>query len=418
LKKILIKYKNLIENFASLYILKITNIIIPLITLPYLVRILGVDNFGLISFAQVFASFFVMIVDFGFWLSVVRLISIHEKDKEKISEIFSSVIVIKLILLTVSFIVYYLIVYNVEKFSNHSLLYLYMYGIVIGQGLFPNWFFQGMQRMKFITILNVIVKVVFLILIFIMIKKPDDYLNYPILLSLGYIGILPFAFYLIKRDFDVRFFIPSMDKLLYYIKYSSHFFFSRIAVKLYESGGIFVVGLISTDLVVGYYAIADKLRVSITSLYTPISQALYPYIAKERNIKLYKKIFILINLVNIVGLLILFIFTAEILDIIFSEHSMLTVWLLRVFIIAMLLDVPSILMGYPLLGAFGYTNYVNYVIVFSSLIYLFCLMILYLFGILAVKSVAILYVFIIGIGVILRVYGIYKYKIFIEGYSK
>jgi PST family polysaccharide transporter len=90
-----------------------------------------------------------------------------------------------------------------------------------------------------------------------------------------------------------------------------------------------------------------------------------------------------------------------------------------VFVIAMLLDVPSILMGYPLLGAFGYTNYINYVIVFSSLVYLFCLIVLYLFGMLTVKFVALLYVFTIGVGVIMRVYGIYKYKIFsIEDYSR
>ena len=60
------KYKILIENFVSLYLLKIANILIPLVTLPYLVRVLGVENFGLISFAQVFAGFFVVFVDFGF----------------------------------------------------------------------------------------------------------------------------------------------------------------------------------------------------------------------------------------------------------------------------------------------------------------------------------------------------------------
>jgi len=232
----LIKYKLLIENFLSLYLLQIANIIIPLITLPYLVRVLGVESFGLVSFAQVFAGFFVMFVDFGFNLSIVRLISVHSEDHNKLSELFSSVIVIKIGLLIIAFIVFSLVVLDIQKFSSHKFLYLYMYGIVIGQGLFPVWFFQGMQKMRYITVLNLIVKLLFLFLIFALIHHPSDYLWYPILLSFGYIGILPFAFYLIIKNFKIRFFIPPINTLLYYVKYSSHFFISRIAVRLYEGG--------------------------------------------------------------------------------------------------------------------------------------------------------------------------------------
>ena len=412
--KSITKYKELIENFASLYILQITNILIPLITLPYLVRTLGVESFGLVSFAQVFAMFFIMFVDFGFNLSIVRIISVDSEDKEKVSEIFSSVIVIKLILILLSFALYYSIVANIAKFYRDELLYLYMYGIVIGQGLFPIWFFQGMQKMRYITILNFVVKVLFLALIFILIHSSDDYLNYPILLSLGYLFVLPFAFYIIKRDFEIKFYLPSIEKLLFYTKYSSHFFLSRIALRFYEGGGLFVVGLIAPDIVVGYYAIADKLRSAITSLYSPISQVLYPYIAKEKNVKLYKKIFTLINMVNIIGLIILYSYTEEILELVFGTSSELTVTIMRIFVIAMLFDIPSILLGYPMLGAFGYTNYVNYSLVITAVIYLLALATLYFIGVLSVKIVAILYISTIFIELFLRAFGVYKYKLWRE----
>ena len=414
MKAIIIKYKELIENFASLYLLKITNILIPLVTLPYLVRVLGVESFGLVSFAQVFALFFVMVVDFGFNLSIVRLISIDSENKEKVSEIFSSVIVIKLILLLLSFLVYYFIVSSVEKFSKDELLYLYMYGIVIGQGLFPVWFFQGMQKMRYITILNLVVKVVFLALIFMLIRTSDDYLNYPILLSFGYISILPFAFYIIKKEFDIRFYVPTMERLVYYIKYSSHFFVSRIAVRLYDGGGLFVVGFIAPDAVVGYYAIADKLRNAITSLYSPISQTLYPYIAKERNVKLYKKLFMIINILNLIGLMVLFIYTQEILEFVFGSTLDGTVMFMQIFVFVMILDVPSILLGYPLLGAFGYTNYVNYSLVATAIVYLLLLAVLYFIGLLSAKLVAMLYIFTIFIEFSLRAFGVYKYKLWSE----
>ncbi len=405
------KHQNLVENFFYLYVSKITNILIPLVTLPYLVRVLGIENYGLISFAQVFALLFVVFVDFGFDLSIVRIISINSDNIKKVSEIFNSVIVIKILLILISFTFYYFIINYFDKFSKDELLYLYMYGIVIGQGLFPLWFFQGMQQMKYITILNFAVKVIFLILVFLLVKTEDDYINYPILFSLSYIIVLPFAFYTIKTKFNVDFFIPSIEKLIYYTKYSSHFFASRVALRFYEGGGLFVVGLVSSDLIAGYYAIADQLRAAITSLYSPISQALYPYISKEKNIKLYKKMFYAINIVNIFGLVILFVFTEDILDLLFGSHSFMTVSLIRIFVFVMAMDVPSILVGYPLLGAFGYTHFVNYSLVITAVIYFILLTIMYLFGLVSAKTVAFLYLFTIAIELGLRVYGVVKYKV-------
>ena len=221
--KKLANYKQLIENFISLYLLKIANIIIPLITLPYLVRVLGVDGYGVISFAQVFAGFFVMFVDFGFNLSMAREISVYSDDTTKVSKIVSTVFIIKAILLILGFFVYYLLISYFDKFVKYELLHLYMYGIVIGQGLFPYWYFQGMQKMRYITILNLIVKLTFLILILSLIKTPDDYLRYPVLLTFGYIGILPFAYYFAKKEFKFKFFLPSYRDIIYYLKYSSHF---------------------------------------------------------------------------------------------------------------------------------------------------------------------------------------------------
>jgi PST family polysaccharide transporter len=411
IKKIL-KHKTLLESFASLYLLKITNILIPLVTLPYLVRVLGVEKFGAISFAQVFANLFVILVDFGFMLSIVKLLSQHSHNKDKVSEIFSNVVILKLLLIIISFLIYLFVVTTFAKFNNDINLFLFMFGIVIGQGLFPDWFFQGMQKMRYIAILNFVVKILFLVLILTTIKNKSDYLNYPILLSFGYIAILPFAYYTIFKNFNITFFIPKVTKLWEYLKYSSHFFYSRIGAKVYSSAGLLIVGAISSELVVGYYAIADKLRGAITSLYFPISQALYPYISKEKNLNLYKKIFIVITLLNTIALSLLFIFAPEILEFIFNTSSNLSVYLIRVFAIVMLFDVPSILLGYPLLGAFGYSNYVNYSLVVTAFLYIVLAMCAFFANILSVKLVAILYFVTIFFEFLLRVYGVYKYKIF------
>ena len=96
--------KQLLSNFLSLTTLQAFTYILPLITLPYLVRVLGTEKFGLVMFAQAFIIFFNIFVDYGFNLSATREVSVNRDNKNKLTEIYSSVISIKLLLLVVSFV--------------------------------------------------------------------------------------------------------------------------------------------------------------------------------------------------------------------------------------------------------------------------------------------------------------------------
>ncbi|MBC7080594.1 MAG: oligosaccharide flippase family protein, partial [Methanothrix sp.] len=147
------EYRVISENFLSLSLLQILVYVMPLITLPYLTRTLGVANYGLVNFAMAFNAYFQVLTDYGFGLSAVREISINREDKKKISNIFSSVMIIKGVLTIISFLILTVIVFSYQKFTQHWPLYLFAFGIVIGTTLSPTWFYQGMERMKYITIL-------------------------------------------------------------------------------------------------------------------------------------------------------------------------------------------------------------------------------------------------------------------------
>ncbi len=273
--------KRLLSNFLSLAILQGANYILPLLTLPYLVRVLGVEYFGILSFATAMIVYFNVLVDYGFNLTATREISIHRNNKEKVIEIFSSVMSIKFILLVISFILLILLVFNVQKFSQHADIYIYTFGTVIGQMLFPVWFFQGMEKMKYITYLNIVSKLFFTIAIFIFVQEQSDFYIVPIVTSIGFIvaGIL--ALIVIYRDFGITFTLQKVSTLKIYLYDGWHLFSSGLFTMFYVNSPIVILGLFTNNTVVGYYTLADKVVKIVSSIFTPVQDALYPYIVKK-----------------------------------------------------------------------------------------------------------------------------------------
>ena len=276
--------KRLLENFISLSVLQGANYILPLITLPYLVRVLGPEKFGLVMFAQAFIQYFVILTDYGFNLSATREIAIHRDNKEKVSEIFSSVMVIKFGLLILSFIIMSIIVFSFEKFRKDWLIYYLTFGVIIGQVLFPIWFFQGMERMKYITILNIIAKLIFTVCIFIFIRETSDYIYVPLLNSLGFLVAGLISVWVVFKDFGIIFTLPSLADIKHQLKDGWYVFVSSVSINFYKQNCVLILGLFSSNTVVGYFSIAKKLVDVLNQIAGVISQTIYPYVIKKAQI--------------------------------------------------------------------------------------------------------------------------------------
>lgn len=272
--------KRLISNFTALSSVQAANYLLPLVTLPYLTRILGPAKFGLVAFAQATVMYLILLTDYGFNLSATRDISVHRQDNVTVSKIFSSIMAVKTILMAVSFLLLYVLITFVGRFADERMIYLYSFGMVIGNVLFPVWFFQGMERMKLIALLNILSRAIFTVSIFVFIKQTNDYVYVPLISSLGYIVSGIVAVILVLFRFRVRLMMPTFDQLKGQLRAGFHVFVSTMAVSFYTISNTFILGLFTSDVIVGYYSAAEKVVRAVQGLLGPFSQTIYPYMSK------------------------------------------------------------------------------------------------------------------------------------------
>ncbi len=273
-------FRRIMDNVIALTMLQLINYLVPLLTFPYLVRVLGIGAFGVFSFVLAVINYGIIITDYGFDLSATRHISLHRDDPEKVSEIFSSVITIKAVMALLFFLLLLVLTLSIEKFSEYMPLYLYGFGMVVGQVLFPVWFFQGIEKMRYITVLNALAKIIFAVAIVLFVTSPDDLDLVFIFNALGALIAGLTAFRIAVKQFGVRFNLQPMEKYLFYLKDAWYIFTSRVAVQLYQSLNIIILGFFVSNTLVGYYAIAEKIVRAVSTIMSSVPRAIYPYMSK------------------------------------------------------------------------------------------------------------------------------------------
>lgn len=306
LKKIKTKDgKILFENFLSLTALEVFGKIFPLITFPYILRVVGFEKYGIIVFASSLVLYFQTITDFSFKITAVREVATFKSSQNKLNIIYSKVITIKLILLFLSWGVITLIVYLSPSFLEYFEIYLYSSLMLLGTVLFPEWFFQGIEKMRYITYLNLGIKIFFTICIFIFIKNENDFWIYPLLQSAGYIGAGIVGQYLLVKKYNIRFVLLKKRILKNTITSNTPIFVNQFMPMMYNNTSVFLLGIMGTQTLLGIYkAILTVVNLGIMMLGV-LSRVFFPYLNRKKNTAFvnYKKMMLIIGTCLVVGLI-------------------------------------------------------------------------------------------------------------------
>ncbi|MHA3788489.1 flippase [Flavobacterium hauense] len=328
------------KNFFSLSILQGLNLVLPLITYPYLTRVLGADGIGLIFFAAVFINYFQVLTEYSFNMSATKDIATNAGNQEKLHEIFNDVLSTKIFLLGISFIGMLLIVFFIPYFRENKLIYILTFGNVVGLSIFPSWFFQGIQKMKYITYINFFSKIVFTAAIFVFVKTKDDILLAPLFTACGYIVAGLISLFYLRRYFKVPIKRQSFKRVKEQIKMGKYVFLSEFKITLFTNTNVLLLGFLAGNGAVGYFYIAEKLARAIGNLCTPFSLALFPYMSKEMHknaVNAYRDVLRIVKngmFLFIVFLIPVFIFAEEIIILLFGEkmHNSILVFRILLFI--------------------------------------------------------------------------------------
>lgn len=273
--------KRLLGNIVSLGAVQVFSYLLPFLSLPYLARTLGTEPLGHVAFALSVAQIMVILTDYGFNLSAPKAIAIHREDRTRITQVWCAVTFLRIVFVCTGVPIIGLGLLLVPAMRQAWDLIIITYLMVIGNVLFPQWLFQGLEQLKRVSVIQIIARLVTFGMMFLLVRGPSDARWAAMLQAAGTLlgGLL--ALPLTLRVLDTsQLQWPRRDDLTEQLVEGWHVFLSTAAINIYTSCNAFFLGLLATTQAVAHYHVAEKLIRAVQMLFGPIAGAVYPHVSR------------------------------------------------------------------------------------------------------------------------------------------
>lgn len=267
--------RKLIGNVGWLMLLQAVNVLLPFVTIPYVTRVFGVDGYGLFSIALNWTMYFQVIIEFGFNLSATKSVA-ENPDMHRLPSYLSSVIVARIFLVAVCFAIAVMLAACGQITGLQMQCLLMLFAMLLGIALQPNWLFQGLQDMKVVTVTTAIARIASVVLIFALVKRPDQVVLYAFLYSLTFVLSAAFSHWYAWRRYRLRMGRTTWRSVSNALRDGFPLFLSSAAGKVIGNVGVTVLGVLESAAIVGSYSAVLKIPQLVNVMYSPVSQALYP----------------------------------------------------------------------------------------------------------------------------------------------
>ena len=261
------------KNFAYKSVLTLSTYLINFITFPYVARVLGVERIGLVNFVDNTVNYFLLFATMGVGLLGVREIAAVKEDKKRRDQVYSSVLALNLLFTLVSLGIYLLCVVTIPKLCQYDELFYIGTAKILFTVFLVEWFFTGVENFRYITLRSILIKVLYIISVFLFVRDTSDYRLY-FILTVGVVVLNALINQLYIREFvRVRW---NNIQLFKYLKQNVTLGIYTLMTSMYLTFNVMYLGLVSNNTEVGYYTTAFKLYSVVLGFFTAFTNVMLP----------------------------------------------------------------------------------------------------------------------------------------------
>lgn len=383
-------YKKMGINTVMLYLLTAAKIVFPLITLPYLTRVLSVEGYGVVSYVKSIIIYVQLTIDFGFIYSSVKDIVEANGDRNIISKIVSNTVVAKLILSTFTFLVVIILAFSVPLLREYKLFLVLSFIPPFLSSFLLDFFYRGIEKMHIVSLIFVSMKTISTILTLCFIKSDTQILLIPIFDALGSLFAIVLTG-IIAKKLGVTLKLDSIKYAFSQLRKSFFYFTNSMASTAFGALNTVIIGIFIVDLkIIAYWSVCIQLIGAVQSLYKPISNSIYPYMIKNKDMRLIKKVLFVLMPLILVGSAACYLFSPWILTVMSGEQYAEAANIFRILLPVLVISFPVEILALPSLGAIGKIKQVNIATIFGAVTQILGLLILIVIQQFTVFNIAVL----------------------------
>jgi PST family polysaccharide transporter len=269
-----------LQNFLFLALIQSSTVLISIISMPLLIQSIGAEQFGWVNLSLSVIIVFNILVGFGFNLSAPREVALNQSNKAELSQLVSNIFSAKLLLAAFSSGLILLGAYGFNLFEGYRHILVLSVFLLFSEASFPLWFFQGMEKMKLVSVATIFSKLLFLMGLVLVIHKPEQSHWVNFLLGISGLGVNLCLLLYIHVILDIRFFSPQFSSIWKNLKDNVLLFFSNLASHISINGGLIILSFFASAATLGMYSLAERVVMILRLFPALIIQAIFPNSSK------------------------------------------------------------------------------------------------------------------------------------------
>lgn len=363
------------RNAAALGVMQIANYAVPLLLLPFLTRQLGMEAFGMVAITLAAIQLAFVLTDYGFSLSATYSISTNRENTDFVNQKISAIFGAKALLVSLLAVALIIASQTVPSLQAYTTYIIAAFIAICAQAFQPIWLFQGIERMKNITLYTVLTKVLYAILVLQLIRSPEDAVTVIYCWSAAQvIGLLASLYFMYSAGYRVSW--PSLQTVRHEFVDGAQFFWSRLAVAVYTSASTLVVGSQSAAQA-AQFAVCEQIYKAGQNVTSPINNAMFPYMAKNKDWKIFYKILFIAGITMTTGCLVLAYYATPLLTILFGDEYGTATPVLLIFLCTTIINYFGVTFGYSAFSALGRVEIANISVIVGAIIHAATLYLIY-----------------------------------------